>query len=135
MKKNIRFLTHYMFQIYIFVYCCKLSQLMNSLQGGDRITLVSCSALLRQKANERKERNGLATQVKGSEEVTGQLISNLTLCYISIKKKNPNQKPPCSNVIMQMYVWQQHPGFISPWKSKCKTSHSRGALYLCKVQQ
>lgn len=69
-----------------FFYCCKLSQLMNSLQGGDRITLVSCSALLQQKANERKERNGLAAQVKGSGEFTGQLISNLTLCYISIKK-------------------------------------------------
>jgi len=48
--------------------------------------------LFQQKANERKERNGLATQVKGSGEFTGQSISNLTLCYISIKKTQPKTK-------------------------------------------
>lgn len=44
----------------------------------------------KKKPNERKECNGLAAQVKGSAEFMGQLISNLTLCYISIgefKKK------------------------------------------------
>lgn len=46
----------------------------------------------KQKANERKERNGLANQVKGSGEFRGQLISNLTLCFISIKKTQTKTK-------------------------------------------
>lgn len=66
----------------------------------------------KKKTNERKECNGLTVQVKGSGEFMGQLISNLTLCYISVGEFKKKAKQNCL-------------------VSKCKCMFGNDVLFLC----